>query len=187
MTDPTPNGDATGPARESDASKARRPILNRYADGGLIVMQAVANLTDEQAHARPGPGSWSLAELFAHLADSDLVFADRIKRIIAEENPTLLAFPENDWLDRLGSARMPVLDAAALIAANRAWMIRILRGLDDAAFARTGTHSVLGRLTLAEVVVRAIHHVDHHLRFAYEKRARLGTAIYPRYASNPGF
>ena len=184
MTDPTP---ADGQARPSDAAKARKPILDRYADGGLILGQAASNLSPEHAAARPGPGAWSPAELVAHLVDSDLVFADRIKRLIAEDNPTLLAYPENDWLDRLGSARMPVEEGTALFAANRAWVARILRGLDDSAFARTGTHTELGRQTLAEVVVKAVHHLDHHLKFLYAKRAKLGSAIYPRYAANPGF
>ena len=184
-----PNGDPNAPAAapRTDAAKARQPILDRYADGGLLLTQAVANLSPEHARARPGPGAWSITELAAHLVDSDLVMADRIKRIIAEDDPTLQAFPENAWLDRLDSARMPLADAAALFAANRKWIAHLLRGLDDAAYRRTGTHTELGRQTLAEVVVRAVHHLDHHLKFLYAKRANLGVAIYPRYAANPGF
>ncbi len=181
-----PAGDET-PPKLTEAAKARKPILDRYADGAFILTQALAGLTPEHAHAHPGPGAWSLAELAAHLVDSDLVMADRIKRVIAEETPPLQAYPENAWIDRLGSATMPVDDAAALFAANRKWVVRILRGLDDAAFARTGTHTELGRQTLAEVVVKTVHHLDHHLRFLYAKRANLGVAIYPRYAANPGF
>lgn len=186
MTEPTADG-AQAAAPPSDAAKARQPILDRYADGGLILTQAVANLSPEHARARPGPGAWSVVELAAHLVDSDLVFADRIKRIVAEDNPTLLAYPEDAWLERLGSARMSLEDAAALFAANRRWVDRILRGLDDADFRRTGTHTELGRQTLVEVVVKAVHHLDHHLKFLYAKRAKLGVAIYPRYAANPGF
>ena len=185
-TDNHASASAASPAL-TDAAKARQPILDRYADGGLLLTQAVANLTPEHAHARPGPGLWSIAELAAHLADSDLVLADRIKRIIAEENPTLLAFPEQVWLDRLGSANLPVDDAAALFAANRRWIVQIPRNLDDDAFRRIGTHSENGRQTLAEVVVKTVHHLDHHLKFLYAKRANLGVAIYPRYAANPGF
>ncbi len=171
----------------SEAAKARKPILDRYADGALILGQAVAGLTREQTLARPGPGDWSIAELAAHLVDSDLVYGDRIKRVIAEANPTLQNLPEDVWMAGLNSAQMPVEDAAALFAANRVWVVRILRGLDDAAFARAGTHTELGRQTLAEIVVKAVHHLDHHLKFLYAKRAKLGVAIYPRYTANPGF
>jgi len=184
VTDPNSDGN---PRPLTEAAKARKPILDRYADGGFILAQAASGLTLEQCQARPGPGDWSLAELVAHLADSDLVLAERMKRIIGEENPTLQPFPENAWLDRLHSARMPVEEAAALFAANRVWVARILRGLDDSAFSRVGHHGELGRQTLAEIVVKAAHHLDHHLKFLYAKRANLGVAIYPRYSANPGF
>ncbi len=59
-------------------------VIDRYADGGLILVQAASGLTPEHATARPGPGHWSIAELVAHLADADLVLADRMKRVIAE-------------------------------------------------------------------------------------------------------
>ncbi len=171
----------------TDTAKARKPIIDKYADGGLILVQAAHGLTPEHAQAHPGPGLWSLAELIAHLADSDLVHADRMKRVIAEDNPTLLNMPESQWITGLKSGQMPVAAGAALFAANRVWMSQILRGLDDAAFARTGTHTEAGRQTLAEILVRSVHHLDHHLKFLYAKRANLGVAIYPRYAANPGF
>ncbi len=164
----------------------RKLVIDRFADGGPILAQASSNLTPEQATARPGPGDWSIAELVAHLLDSDLVLSDRMKRLIAEENPSLQAFDENAWLARLDSHAMPVAEAADLFAANRRWMARILRSQDEPAFARAGVHSEVGRVTLAEVLVKAANHLDHHLKFLYAKRAKLGVAIYPRYTANPG-
>lgn len=72
-----------------------KPLIDRYSAGGAILAYAVAGLTVEQETAQPGPGAWSMAQLAAHLLDSDLVYADRMKRVIAEEEPTLLAFDEN--------------------------------------------------------------------------------------------
>jgi hypothetical protein len=77
-------------------------------------------------------------------------------------------------------------EAAALFAANRQWMARILKAQDEAAFAREGMHTEKGRQTLAEVLVYATNHLDHHLKFLYTKRAKLGVAIYPRYTANTG-
>ena len=39
-----------------------------------------------KGRAYPIAGTWSIAELVAHVLDSDLVFADRIKRLIAEDS-----------------------------------------------------------------------------------------------------
>ena len=162
-------------------------VIDRFADGGLILAQAAAGLSPEQATARPGPGAWSIAELVAHLVDSDLVLSDRMKRVIAEDEPTLQAFDENAWIDRLRSNDMPPEEAAALFASNRKWMARVLRTLSEADFARAGIHTETGRQTLAEILAKTVNHLDHHLKFLYAKRAKLGVAIYPRYAANPGF
>jgi uncharacterized damage-inducible protein DinB len=163
-----------------------KPVLDRFADGGPLLVQAVAGLSAEQARDHPIPGTWSVAELVAHLLDCDLVFADRMKRIIAEESPTLVAFDESAWLIRLDSNAMPVEETVALFAANRKWMARILRAQDESTFARSGQHTEKGRQTLAEVLAYATNHLDHHLKFLYAKRAKLGVAIYPRYTANTG-
>lgn len=159
------------------------PLVERYASGGAIVRYAVAGLSPGHATAHPGPGAWSIAELAAHLVDCDLVFADRMKRVIAEDGPVLQGFDENLWMTRLNSGRMPVDDAAGLLAANRLWMIPILRRCADADFARAGRHTEAGLMTLADLLAKATHHLDHHLRFLYAKRATLGVALPPRYAS----
>ena len=168
-------------SQDSDKS-----VLDRFADGGPLLVQAASSLSPEQARERPIPGTWSIAEVVAHLLDSDLVLADRMKRIIAEDSPTLQAFDENAWIDRLDSNAMPVDEAAALFAAHRRWMVRVLKARDEAAFARSGVHSEAGRQTLAEILARATNHLDHHLKFLYAKRAKLGVAIYPRYTANTG-
>ena len=164
----------------------RRPILDRFADGGPLLVQAVAGLTAEQARDHPIPGTWSVAELVAHLVDCEFVFADRMKRIIAEDDPVLQGFDEQKWIAGLRSNDMPVDEGAALFAANRKWMARILRAQEEATFAKAGRHTEKGRQTLAEVLVYATNHLDHHLKFLYAKRAKLGVAIYPRYTSNTG-
>jgi uncharacterized damage-inducible protein DinB len=164
----------------------QKAVIDRFSEGGPLLVQAASGLTPEQWRDHPIPGTWSIAELVSHLLDCDLVFADRMKRIIAEDSPTIVAFDEQAWIDRLLSNSMPVDEAASLFAANRNWMTRILRAQDEADFARFGMHTEKGRQTLADVLVYATNHLDHHLKFLYAKRAKLGVAIYPRYTANTG-
>lgn len=160
---------------------SREDLIERYAAGGSLLAYAAGSLGPEQEQARPGPGAWSIAELVAHLVDSDLVAADRMKRVLAEDNPALLAFDETAWIARLGAQAMPVEEGVNLFVANRHWMTRILRRCDDADFARAGQHSERGRVSLAELVTTYVGHLDHHLKFLYAKRANLGVSLYPRY------
>ena len=159
-------------------------VLDRFDEVGPILVYATHGLTPEQAQATPGPGAWSIAELVAHLLDTELVLSDRAKRLIAEENPVLQAFDENAWIRRLDSKSMPVEEAVNLFVANHRWMSRLLRKCKEEDFARSGQHSEGSRLTLAEVVAKMVGHVDHHLRFLYAKRANLGISQLPRYAND---
>jgi uncharacterized damage-inducible protein DinB len=158
-------------------------VIDRYAGGGPLLQYATAGLAPEHEATRIGPGQWSPSELVAHLLDSDLVIADRMKRVIAEQDPVLQAFDETAWLERLDSRSMPVDEAVALFTANRRWMARILHECSEADFARTGQHTEAGRKTLASLVAGAVGHLDHHLRFLYAKRAALGEAVPPRYSA----
>ena len=35
----------------------------------------------------PAPGQWSVRQILCHVADSEIVGADRFRRVMAEENP----------------------------------------------------------------------------------------------------
>lgn len=166
-------------------SETTEALIDRFEAGAEILTYATQQLTAEQAQARPGPGAWSIAELVAHLLDTDLVYSDRMKRLVAEDEPTLQGFDENAWIAKLGAQDMPVDEGAALFAANRRWMTRLLRRLDESDFARWGNHTEAGRQTLAHILSTITNHVDHHVKFLYAKRGNLGSALYPRYTRSP--
>lgn len=157
-------------------------MIDRYALGPSVLAYAVHGLTETHSQSRPGPGVWSIAELAAHLADSDMVASDRMKRVIAEDDPVLMPYDETAWSERLAAREAPIADSVAIFAANRRWTERILRSCAEADFGRAGRHAERGRMTLAELLVVYVNHLDHHLRFLYAKRANLGTSVQPRYS-----
>jgi hypothetical protein len=171
------------PLERNMQTMSRDDVIGRYANGGPLLVYATAGIPEEHARKPIGPGEWTLAELIAHLVDSDLNGAERMKRVIAEENPTLMAYDETAWAKHLDYAATPIDEAVALFAANRKWMTRILKTLPDDAFARMGNHSETGPLTLAALLAKYIGHLDHHLRFLYGKRSNLGCAVPPRYTA----
>src|SRR3954451_6520519 len=82
-----------------------RSAIEQYENGGEKLKLAIRGLTREDLIALPAPegevGKWSIQQVVLHLADCEAVFADRIKRVIAEENPVLPAFDENKWASAL--------------------------------------------------------------------------------------
>ena len=155
-----------------------RELLDIYEDGGRKLAKAIEHLDRNDLIAVPIPGKWSIQQLVVHLADSDLVIADRMKRVLAEDKPSLLAFDENKWVERLHYELQSAQDAVALLALNRRCMTAVLRILPDKAFKRTGIHSERGEMSLEKLLNGAISHLDHHLKFLYEKREKLGKIMW---------
>lgn len=153
---------------------ALQPLIEQYLDGAKQLHQAVAGMSREQVTARPIAGKWSTLEVVAHLADFDPIIADRMKRIIAEENPTLLGADENRFAAALAYTERDLQEDLTIIDLTRSQMARILRTLPDAALQRTGTHTERGPLTLEKLLGLAIKHIPHHVKFITEKRQALG-------------
>ncbi len=109
-----------------------------------------------------------------HLADAEAVLVDRMKRVIAEDNPLLLAFDESRWALRLEYERQSTEDAWTMIDLIRRQTSRILWALPVESFARIGTHSEAGPKTLADLVGGARSHLLHHAAFIEQKRKWIG-------------
>ena len=154
-----------------------RSVIEDYVAGGQKLRRAVAGLDKADLTARPGPGKWSILENIIHLADSDAISIDRMKRMLTEDNPPLLYADETAYVDRLFSHDQTLEDALTLFDVGRRQFARVLRKLPDEAFQRRGTHNRRGVVTVGAMVKDYVEHVDHHLKFMLEKRARLGKPL----------
>jgi hypothetical protein len=138
--------------------------------------QAVAGMSPEQLAAKPIAGKWSTAEVVCHLADFEPVYADRMKRVIAENEPTLLSGDPDAFARRLAYNLRDVNEDILLIETVRKQMARILGSLTEGDFQRRGMHSTDGPLTLETLLRRITAHIPHHAKFIDEKRAALTRA-----------
>lgn len=151
-----------------------KTLIDRFEAGGQKVKETIAGLSREDLLAFPVPGMWSIQQVVIHLQDSELVAIDRMKRIIAEEKPLLIGYDENEFVKNLFYDDQSVEDAAETVDRARRQMARILRKLPESAFARFGIHNERGKVTLGEQLELYTNHLERHLKFAQEKRAKLG-------------
>jgi hypothetical protein len=154
-----------------------RNLIETYAAGGQKLRHAVEGLSREDLLARPGPGAWSIQELVIHLADSDAISIDRMKRMLIEDNPSLLYADETAYVNRLHHDQQSIEDALTLFEVGRRQWARVLRLLPDEAFSRQGTHNRVGVVTVGGYVENYCKHVDDHLVFLKAKRERLGKPL----------
>jgi uncharacterized damage-inducible protein DinB len=149
------------------------PLIEEYLQGPRLLRDAVRGLTRAQATARPISGKWSTLEVVCHLADFDPILADRMKRVIAEERPTLVGADENRFAAALAYHDRDLDEELTILEATRSQLARILKTLPDSALARVGVHNERGPRTLEQLLQTATQHIPHHVKFIEEKRRAL--------------
>jgi uncharacterized damage-inducible protein DinB len=152
-------------------------LISDYLQAAPRLRRAVAGLTADDLLAHPVPGTWSIQQIIVHLVDADLIWTDRAKRVIAEDNPPLIGYDESKFAAALHNELWSLDDAITIFDLNRRNFAKVLQALPPAAFERFGTHNEAGKLRLADMLPRMVRHVDHHLKFVREKRALLGKPL----------
>jgi len=154
-----------------------KKLVDEYVAAPAILRKAIAGMSHEQLLARPVAGKMSTLEVVVHLADFDPIIADRMKRIIALDNPPLIGADDKLYTEKLHYHDRNLEEELAIIDLTRSQVARILRKLPDSAWARTGQHSEKGPLTLEQMVALGTRHIVHHVKFIEEKRKALGLAV----------
>jgi hypothetical protein len=155
-----------------------RSLIDKYESGGEQLALAIRGLTREDLLAIPIPGKWSTQQVVIHLMDSDLIASDRMKRIIAEDNPTIIGYDETKFAKNLHYDDQSAENAVKIFDLNRKMFAQVLRKLPAEAFSRTGNHNERGEITLGDQVKGYVKHLEHHLKFIHEKRAAMGKEMW---------
>lgn len=148
--------------------------IESYLQGPALLRRAVAGMTTAQLDARPIPGRMSTREVVCHIADFEPVYADRMKRVLAEDQPSLPGGDPEEFRAALAYVQRDIDEELALVEIVRRQMARILQATGDDAWSRTGNHAVKGPLSVAELLAGITAHIPHHIAFIKEKRAALG-------------
>lgn len=149
-------------------------LIDEYLAGPTALREAVAGMTDEQLDAAPVPGKWSTRQVVCHIADFEPVYADRMKRVIAEDEPTMFGGDPDVFAARLAYPQREMEIELALIETVRKHVASILRTLPAEAFARRGMHTEAGPITLEALLRGITQHIPHHIQYIREKRSALG-------------
>jgi hypothetical protein len=140
----------------------RADLIQRYREGPDVLEQAVAGLTDDELDRRPGPGEWTPREVVHHCADSETMSAIRLRKLLAEDEPLIQGYDEEEWARRLHYGERPIAPSLAAVRAARESSASLLEALDEAEWARTGTHSESGPYGVGQwLEIYAAHCHDH--------------------------
>lgn len=108
-----------------------------------------------------GEGRWSARQILVHLADTEIVFAMRLRQSVAEEHHVIQPFDQDAWARDYSTA-----DAAAALsvfAAVRAWNLQFIRTQPETIFGKELSHPERGTMTFRTLVETMAGHDRNHL------------------------
>ncbi len=141
----------------------RRPLpMLRAAPGRLESLLRGRSRT--QLARGPAPGKWSVAEILAHLSESELVLGWRFRMMLSQSGAPIQAFDQELWAKGGRYARREVRHSLALYRAVREANVRLLESLSAKQWKRYGMHSERGRETIAETALLLAGHDVNHRR-----------------------
>src|SRR5215468_9042522 len=109
-------------------------LLERFRRGPELLAAVLTGVYGEEEDFVTAPGKWSIRQIVAHLADPEMVGAHRLRQVIAEENPTLIAFDQDAWTRNLDYARRKPKQSLEAFRRVRAENYELLKELPADAF-----------------------------------------------------
>ena len=143
-----------------------RECLDLARAGPPAVRDAVRGLADEDARRKPGVGKLSIIEHLAHMLDMEReVFAVRLRRVLAEDNPRLDPvnqehFVEEDLVKDRNYGE--ILDEWQRLRDEN---VLLVSRTAEPEWARPVRHPDVGdKATFADVIARWARHDGEHVR-----------------------
>ena len=135
-------------------------MIQRYRDGHRAVVDALQGLSDQELD-RSVSDEWTPRIIAHHLADSEMMSAMRLRRLITEKNPVIDGYDEVEFARRLTSDR-PIEPSLEAMRWARETSAQILERLTEEDWRRAGTHSESGPYSVEDwLAVYAKHGHDH--------------------------
>jgi DinB family protein len=139
--DPVTEGDAyrnmlLGLLGDRDPAEVQGGTPDQVA---AVVEEAGPNL-----RTRPAPGEWSVVELLGHIMDAEIVLAGRYRWILAHDEPPILPYDQDLWVQRLHHQDDDPEDMLALLMALRSSHLALWARTPQSERDRVGHHAERG-------------------------------------------
>jgi len=128
------------------------------------IAAAVSGLSDKVLRYRISPDKWCILEILAHLADIEILYAYRIRQMLADKDPVIAPIDQDAWAKNLAYLESSPPELVALYGLNRHANIQLLRRLKTADLQKSARHPEKDHpVTVADYVQMMAKHGPNHL------------------------
>jgi hypothetical protein len=149
-------------------SDERAKLIQRYRDGYSVVKEALNGIMPEELD-RSASGEWTPRQIAHHLADSEMMSALRIRRLLSEYEPVIHGYDEAAFARILTSDR-PIEPSIEAMRWARETTAQLLDRMTEDEWRKVGTHTESGPYSAEDwLTIYAAHAHDHAVQI---KRSR---------------
>jgi len=112
---------------------------------------------------RPAPGKWSIAEIVAHIADTELVGGYRMRAILGAPGTPIQGFDQDVWVTALHYDKRDPRKSFEQFCTLRAANLALLKTLTPEQWEHYGMHSERGKESVAHIARMFAGHDINHL------------------------
>ena len=120
-------------------------------------------LSKKQLTKRPAPDKWSIAEILAHLADTELVGGWRMRLIMGSNGVAIHAFDQDAWAKTFDYSGRDPKKSLEIFRILREHNLELLNSVPKSLWENYGMHQERGRETVAHIVRMFAGHDTNHL------------------------
>jgi uncharacterized damage-inducible protein DinB len=134
------------------------------AESAKKIEKLIRGVPASRLTKQPAPGKWSVAQILAHLADSEIVAAWRMRAVLGAPGTPIQAYDQDAWAAVLNYAKRPAKESLAAFRAARECNLAMLKALPREKWLLSGIHAERGEESVATIVSLMAGHDINHIR-----------------------
>ncbi len=141
-------------------AEVRARLIKQYRDGHRAVMEAIDGIKPDELD-KSDSGEWTPRQIAHHLADSEMMSAIRIRRLLAENEPVIHGYDEAAFARKLTSDR-PIEPSLEAMRWARETCAQLLERMTEDEWRKVGRHTESGPYSAEDwLTIYAAHGHDH--------------------------
>ncbi|UCG33940.1 MAG: DinB family protein [Phycisphaerales bacterium] len=140
----------------------KRDRIGILSETAEVLAGIVREHSVEQMRARPFEGKWTPNEILGHLCDAEWVFGYRMRAVLCEDEPQILAMDHERWVSGQGHNEREPAELVEAFRHLREANLSLWRRMTPADLRRRGLHNERGAESLDKILLmKAGHDLSH--------------------------
>jgi DinB superfamily len=142
---------------------AGKDPLTIQAGTAKQIEKLIKGVSKSRLTKRPAPGKWSVVEILAHIADTEIVAGYRTRSILGAPGSPIPAFDQDAWAAAESYAKQDPRKSLEVYRTVREANLRLLKSLRPEQWKQFGIHSERGEESVERLAQMMAGHDLNHL------------------------